>query len=198
MNGLSLWSRLMSQFRKWRSPTMTVPQTPDVPSPVFTSRSRSSLSSFYPFGHHSAFNIEYRPKSLPDYDYSAILCGGVGPENYSQDCWLEEHLHRFSSLSGDRTNMTDGMEESPDTSGVDENVPDFSVDSFINSDANSLQWIYLYQYGLTDDTPGVESPPPYWDGPPPSYEEATRSRGVEREFSWCSLTQVDHASDWMW
>ena len=171
--------------------------TPKSSVPDLQSSDNFSFIPTFLHQRHSfvCLNVGYRPKSLPDYDYSAILYGEVGPENYSPDCWLEEHLHRFSGFSVDQSNTANGLDESSSSCGEVEVVSDFSDHSFIDSDASNLQCFYQYQPdGLMD----VESPPPYWDEPPPTYEEATRSEVSEREFSPFSLTHVNHVSDWMW
>ncbi|KAK6185290.1 hypothetical protein SNE40_007556 [Patella caerulea] len=124
---------------------------------------------------HLSFG-SFRPKCLPNVNYISFLRDGV--ENFSPDCWLENHLHQFaqpeSFLNTELNNHGyDTQTFSSTSSSSTDSLTISSSGSQMEEIINDLN-IQLHSY--------VESPPLYDEDPPPSYEEAIRD-GASRSFN---------------
>lgn len=124
----------------------------------------------------------YVPKCLSATSASDVLNGAEGVEDFSSNCWLQDHLHQFS----DRLSLlgVPGVTENPDTDNDDSihsqtgsdvtTETDESDDYFLEDpDFYDYQPILRFPSGSISQYMMVQEPPPYgFDEPPPSYEEA--------------------------
>ncbi|XP_022339726.2 uncharacterized protein LOC111134710 [Crassostrea virginica] len=149
----------------------------------------SRSGRFHPF--HSTINPflhgtqEHVPKCLALVSHSDILMGRR-VENFSAECWLQNHLHQFAHTSANEVhiNNIETAEEAEESEDVDDDSP-------VGSDMDRRSYSSLDSCELESDDreeengrPGDGGPPdifnytvaielpPYHDEPPPSYEEA--------------------------
>lgn len=130
----------------------------------------------------------FQPKSLPEINYEEIINGQV--EDFSPDCWLDGHIHRFANAADIIPNQNqfpsqeDVSSDSVSSDGFDSNT---SSPQIGDSPRNILLDLFSPMY--------ESGPPPYSDEPPPSYEEAT-SNFLDPNSS--NSMGEPHDSDWMW
>ncbi|KAK3085509.1 hypothetical protein FSP39_004338 [Pinctada imbricata] len=134
------------------------------------------------------------PKCLGQVTMSNIL-EGDRVENFSSECWLQDHLHQFGYMSGalpdlqehvreelhDSIPSDDNDDDSPagsdTTTLLDESLNDL-LDNHSDEDDDGLPFSLTLMGNISSDISGyreVFEPPPYDQPsePPPSYEEAT-------------------------
>lgn len=131
---------------------------------------------------HSENVTHYVPKCIPAVSPSDILCGDR-VENFSSDCWLQNHLDRFGHDIQQNNNQSiiedieaDNSDDSPigsQTTTESNSLSSFELDNSLEDE--TVNRLYIAYRHLTDIAPYTEvvEPPPYGlPDLPPSYEEA--------------------------
>ncbi|XP_061189955.1 uncharacterized protein LOC133197767 [Saccostrea echinata] len=173
----------------------------------------SRAGRFHPF--HSVINPflhqtqEHVPKCLALVSHSEIL-RGQSVENFSHECWLQNHLHQFahSSVNNPSNNNVDLTEEVEDTDDVDDDSPVGSdTERHSVSSVNSFEFDDDEEDDLQEERSENQLPPdifnytmaielpPYNNEPPPSYEEAV-AEDARRERQLNSSTRSRDAFLW--
>ena len=157
----------------------------------------------------------FPPKCIGRYPCSQILYG-ERLEDFSSDCWLENHLHRFGSPESNEIHtetLNSPFEDSSDDSatGVDTMSSGYSlslVEIEIQNSLNTVQSqhrlnleelfipLIAQNHGESStDIQEVDMPPPYspFEEPPPTYEEAV---GEQERRSVGSLSSSSSAFMW--
>lgn len=84
-------------------------------------RSHSVISSFARLGHLDKL-VSFIPKCLTGFNAQPILMGQISYDDFSHNCWLENHLHRFGGLSTEavrcesNSNLIDSEYDAPSES----------------------------------------------------------------------------------
>lgn len=148
------------------------------------------------------------PKCLARVSQSEILMG-QRVENFSSECWLQNHLHQFA-----HTSANDIQNSNIETAEAAEEMADVEDDSPVGSDTERHSNTSLDNFefesndgnipseGMDNELPpdifnytmAVELPP-YYDEPPPSYEEAL-AEDERRERQLYSSTRSRDAFLW--
>nr|XP_011424263.2 uncharacterized protein LOC105326097 [Crassostrea gigas] len=164
--------------------------------------------SINPFLHHTQELRGHVPKCLARVSQSEILMG-QRVENFSSECWLQNHLHQFA-----HTSANDIQNSNIETAEAAEEMDDVEDDSPVGSDTERHSNTSLDNFefesndgdipseGMDNELPpdifnytmAVELPP-YYDEPPPSYEEAL-AEDERRERRLYSSTRSRDAFLW--
>lgn len=142
--------------------------------------------SVNPFLQHTQELRGHVPKCLARVSHSEILMG-QRVENFSAECWLQNHLHQFAHTSANEI-QNSNIETSEAAEEVDDIDDDDSpvgsdTERYSNTSLNNFEFESIDgdvpSERMNDELPpdifnytmAVELPP-YYDEPPPSYEEA--------------------------
>ena len=144
----------------------------------------------------------YVPKCITSVSQSDILCGDR-VENFSSDCWLQNHLDQFGHNVQPHPAIPEEIEADYDddspivsTPSTEANsISSFEIDnSFEDEMVNRLYYAYSNLTDIASYTNIVEPPPYGIQDLPPSYEEAVaddQQRGSRRSTTSNSSSEVD-------
>jgi len=130
-NGLPLERRLNGRIRSTASS-----------SSVFSSDFFQGMTNL-----RSSITDSYVPKVLTGFTYENLLQGSPSVDNFSRNCWLENHLHRFGGINAD--NLSDASS----------NISDYLQNS-VGSRASSLLDLFggfSLHAGRQQDTNSINS-----------------------------------------